>query len=299
MSRISIGRKSPLVNRLNATNAQKRITRRGTGRLYTKRSTTDKRLWFQLKMRRLTKSGILTRMDSGTRISIVVPAFNEEENLPVLLQEIEQMMAQHPARWEVLLVDDGSTDSTLEVMMDLKHKVPAVRVLALRKNHGLSAALDAGFRNATGDVIVSLDADLQNDPSDIPKLLEKLPEYDAVIGIRVRRKDNFVKRRSSRIANGIRDLLLQEKWRDTGCTLKAYKRSYLEKIKLFHGLHRFLPTLLLMENARILEVPVNHRERIHGQSKYHLWNRLTGPLRDLLAVRWMKQRHFTYDVEEK
>jgi dolichol-phosphate mannosyltransferase len=238
-------------------------------------------------------------MDPGTRISIVIPAFNEAENLPVLLQEIEQVMAQHPAQWEILLVDDGSTDNTLEVMMELKRKLQPVRVFALRKNHGLSAALDAGFRKATGDVIVSLDADLQNDPADIPKLLEMLPEYDVAIGIRVRRKDNFVKRISSRIANGIRDLLLQEKWQDTGCTLKAYKRDYLEKIKLFHGLHRFLPTLLLMEHARILEVPVNHRERIHGQSKYHLWNRLTGPLRDLLAVRWMKQRHFTYDVEEK
>ena len=238
-------------------------------------------------------------MDSATRISIVIPAFNEAENLPVLLREIEQVLAQHRAEWEVLLVDDGSTDNTLDVMMEMKNKYGVVRVLSLSKNHGLSAALDAGFRHATGDVIVSLDADLQNDPADIPKLLAGLPEYDVVIGIRVRRKDTFVKRISSRIANGIRDFLLREKWRDTGCTLKAYKRTYLEKIKLFNGLHRFLPTLLLMEKARILEVPVNHRERIHGLSKYHLWNRLTGPLRDLLAVRWMKQRHFHYHVEEK
>ena len=247
----------------------------------------------------ITGYDILTRMDAGTRISIVVPAFNEEENLPVLLQEIEAVMAQEPAHWEVLLIDDGSTDRTLAVMIELKNRYSFVRVLSLGKNHGLSAALDAGFRHATGDVIVSLDSDLQNDPGDIPKLLKGLPEYDVVIGIRVRRKDTFVKRISSRVANGIRDLLLREKWQDTGCTLKAFKRSSLEKIKLFHGLHRFLPTLLLMENARILEVPVNHRQRIHGQSKYHLWNRLTGPLRDLLAVRWMKQRHFHYHVEEK
>jgi dolichol-phosphate mannosyltransferase len=238
-------------------------------------------------------------MDPGIRISIVIPAYNEAENLPVLFREIDQMMAHHPAQWEVLLVDDGSTDETLDVMMKLKNSHRVVRVLSLGRNHGLSAALNAGFRHATGDVIVSLDSDLQNDPADIPQLLERIPEYDVVIGIRVRRKDSAVKRMSSRIANGIRDLLLREKWQDTGCTLKAYKRTYLEKIKLFHGLHRFLPTLLLLENARILEVPVNHRERIHGQSKYHLWNRLTGPLRDLLAVRWMKQRHFNYHVEEK
>ena len=238
-------------------------------------------------------------MDSATRISIVIPAFNEAENLPVLLREIEQVMAQQPAQWEVLLVNDGSTDNTLDVMMKLKQSYGVVRVLSLPQNHGLSAALDAGFRLATGDVIVSLDADLQNDPADIPKLLEGLPEYDVVIGVRVQRKDTFVKQISSRIANGIRDFMLHEKWQDTGCTLKAYKRSYLEKIKLFHGLHRFLPTLLLLEKARILEIPVNHRERMHGQSKYYLWNRLTGPLRDLLAVRWMKQHHFHYHVEEK
>jgi glycosyltransferase involved in cell wall biosynthesis len=237
-------------------------------------------------------------MDPDTRLSIVIPAFNEEENLPVLMKELNQAFAVPPKNWEVLLVNDGSTDRTLEVMLRLKNEHPFIRVFSLDRNHGLSAALDAGFRRTTGDVIVSLDADLQNDPADIPKLLEKIPEYDVVIGIRVKRKDNFVKRISSRIANGIRDFILQEKWQDTGCTLKAYKRSHLEKIKLFHGLHRFLPTLLLMEQARILEIPVHHRQRIYGKSKYHLWNRLTGPLRDLLAVRWMKQRHFSYTSKE-
>ncbi len=238
-------------------------------------------------------------MDPDTRLSIVIPAFNEEENLPVLMNEIQQAFPVPPHSWEVLLINDGSTDRTLEVMLELKGRHPFVRVLSLDRNHGLSAALDAGFHEITGDVVVSLDADLQNDPADIPRLLEKIPEYDVVIGIRVRRKDNFIKRVSSRIANGFRDFILQEKWQDTGCTLKAYKRSYLEKMKLFHGLHRFLPTLLSMENARILELPVNHRQRIHGKSKYHLWNRLIGPLRDLLAVRWMKQRHFSYRAEER
>jgi glycosyltransferase involved in cell wall biosynthesis len=237
-------------------------------------------------------------MDPNTPFSLVIPAYNEEENLPVLLQEIGEVFAATHAL-EIILVNDGSTDRTLEVMMQLKEKDRRVRVISLDRNSGLSAALDAGFRHAQGEVVVSMDADLQNDPHDIPRMLEKIPEYDVVIGIRARRRDDFVKRISSRIANGIRDAVLQEKWRDTGCTLKAYKRSSLQRIKLFTGLHRFLPTLLRMEQARILELEVNHRKRIHGQSKYYLWNRLIGPLRDLLAVRWMKQRHFSYRSEEK
>jgi dolichol-phosphate mannosyltransferase len=238
-------------------------------------------------------------MDRGTKFSLVVPAYNEEENLPVLLKEISDILPQLAGATEIILVNDGSTDRTLDVMMELKAKYDRVRVLSLDKNYGLSAALDAGFRQARGEIVVSLDSDLQNDPADIPKLINKIPEYDVVIGIRTRRNDPFMKRISSRIANGIRDFFLNEKWQDTGCTLKAYQRTYLEKVKLFTGLHRFLPTLLLMEQARILEIEVNHRKRIHGKSKYYLWNRLTGPLRDLFAVRWMKQRHFSYRIEEK
>ncbi|MCI0603761.1 glycosyltransferase family 2 protein [bacterium] len=237
-------------------------------------------------------------MDTGAKLSLVIPAYNEEENLPVLLKEISDAFPVRPKSWEVILINDGSTDRTEHVMLELKKQYPFVRVISLDRNYGLSTALDAGFRKATGEVVVSLDADLQNDPADIPKLLEKIPEYDVVIGIRVRRKDKFLKRISSRIANGIRDFTLKEKWQDTGCTLKAYKRPYIENLKLFHGLHRFLPTLLLMQNARILEMPVNHRQRIYGKSKYHLRNRLIGPFRDLLAVRWMKQRHFSYRMEE-
>lgn len=240
-------------------------------------------------------------MDERTSLSIVVPAYNEEENLPVLLREIDEVLSGFTERSEIILVNDGSTDRTMEVMMHLKEQYSRwrIRVLALNGNHGLSAALDAGFRNAKGEIVVSMDADLQNDPHDIPKLLQNLTEGDAVIGIRTRRQDSFVKKMSSRIANSIRDSVLKEKWRDTGCTLKAYKRTTLEKMKLFDGLHRFLPTLLRMEGARVIEVEVNHRPRVHGKSKYHLSNRLIGPLRDLFAVRWMKRRHFHYRVEEK
>jgi glycosyltransferase involved in cell wall biosynthesis len=240
-------------------------------------------------------------MEPGTSLSIVIPAYNEEENLPELMKEIRMTFANREKPSEVILVNDGSTDHTLEIMLQLKDEYTdfPIRVLTLDRNYGLSAALDAGFQNTKGDSIVSLDSDLQNDPADIPKLVEKLKEYDVVIGIRRRRQDSFVKKSSSKIANGIRDLALNESWKDTGCTLKAYRRSFLDRLKLFDGLHRFLPTLLKMEGARILEMEVNHRHRIHGKSKYHLWNRLIGPLRDLMAVRWMKRRHFRYHVEEK
>jgi glycosyltransferase involved in cell wall biosynthesis len=240
-------------------------------------------------------------MESGVTLSIVIPAYNEEENLPELMKEIQQTFANREKPSEVILVNDGSTDRTLEIMLQLKNESTdfPVRVLTMDRNHGLSAALDAGFHHAKGEWIVSLDSDLQNDPSDIPKLVEKLSEFDVVIGVRGKRQDSFVKKSSSKVANGIRDFVLNETWKDTGCTLKAYRKSFLENLKLFDGLHRFLPTLLKMEGARILEIEVNHRHRIHGKSKYHLWNRLTGPLRDLMAVRWMKQRHFQYHVEEK
>jgi glycosyltransferase involved in cell wall biosynthesis len=285
MSSISTGMKIPRVNRLIAMYKPSKITDRGTTKFYNIEFTRS--FWNTHPM------------EGDTKLSLVIPTYNEEENLPVLLKEISDITPQLPGTTEIILVNDGSTDRTLQVMLDLKTKYDRVRVISLDKNYGLSAALHAGFRAAGGEIIVSLDADLQNDPADIPKLLHKIPEYDVVIGIRKRRNDPFLKRISSRIANGIRDFFLNEKWQDTGCTLKAYKRSYLQNIKLFTGLHRFLPTLLMMEHARILEMEVNHRKRIYGKSKYYLWNRLTGPLRDLFAVRWMKQRHFSYRSEEK
>ena len=240
-------------------------------------------------------------MDSDIRFSIVIPAYNEEESLPILVEELHQVFQHYPKPAETILVNDGSTDQTLRIMLELKKKYYELSliVISLDGNYGLTAALDAGFRKAKENVIVSLDADLQNDPADIPRLLEKISDYDAVIGVRRKRMDSLVKKISSQIANKLRDLALNEKWADSGCTLKAYRKSYLEKIKLFNGLHRFLPTLLAMEKARILELEVNHRLRTHGKSKYGLWNRLIGPFRDLMVVRWMKHQYLSYNIEEK
>ncbi|RMG86780.1 MAG: glycosyltransferase [Candidatus Dadabacteria bacterium] len=173
-----------------------------------------------------------------------------------------------------------------------------VRIVALDRNWGLTAAMDAGFRAARGEVVVTLDTDLQNDPADIPRLLGHLDRADVVVGIRANRRDPFVKRVSSRIANAIRNRVTHDDIVDTGCSLKVYRKAFLDRLKLYTGLHRFLPTLLKLEGARVVQVPVNHRPRRYGKAKYHLWNRLVGPLLDLFAVRWMQKRHLGYRWEE-
>lgn len=235
-------------------------------------------------------------------VSIVLPIYNEEENVPILVERV--LAAVEPLRdryaFELLLVNDGSTDGSLAALRACREKFPAatLRIINLDRNWGLTAAMDAGFRHAAGEIAVTLDADLQNDPQDIPRMLAAIGPYDVVIGVRARRNDPLVKRVSSKIANFIRNTLTRENVRDTGCSLKAYKIGYLRKIKLFTGLHRFLPTLLKWEGARVLEVEVRHHPRLHGTAKYHLFNRLIGPFLDLLAVMWMRRRHLGYRTEE-
>ncbi|MBE0618852.1 MAG: glycosyltransferase family 2 protein [Proteobacteria bacterium] len=235
-------------------------------------------------------------------LSIVLPTYNEEDNLDPLVAELVAVLPELRRDWEVecVFVDDGSTDRTREKMLAAREQHPelGIRVVALDRNWGLTAAMEAGFRAARGEVVATLDTDLQNDPRDLPKLLTHLREADVAIGVRVNRRDTVVKRTSSKIANGIRNWATHEDIVDTGCSLKVYRKAYLDRIKLFTGLHRFLPTLLKLEGARVVQVPVNHRPRVHGEAKYHLWNRLIGPLMDLFAVRWMQRRHLGYRAEE-
>jgi glycosyltransferase involved in cell wall biosynthesis len=231
-------------------------------------------------------------------VSVVVPVYNERDNLAPLLDEIRAALAPTGRSFEVLFVDDGSTDGSGALLAGLRQSDPAVRVIALRRNAGQSAALDAGFHRARGRVLVTLDADLQNDPADIPRLLAALDGCDAVAGVRVRRRDPLVRRLSSRVANYVRNRLSDETIADTGCSLKAFRRDALDRLRPFDGMHRFLPTLLRMEGCRVTELPVGHRPRVHGTSKYGVGNRLVPSFVDLLAVRWMKRRRLRYEVKD-
>ena len=236
---------------------------------------------------------------SAPEVSIVVPVYNEEGSLPVLVEEIRAAMAAAATEYELLLVDDGSSDGSPAVLARLAAAEPRIRVLRLRRNSGQSAALAAGFAHARGEVVVTLDADLQNDPADIPRLLAALDGCDVVCGVRTARQDDWVRRLSSRIANGVRNRLTHESVTDVGCTLRACRAEHLRRIPVWKGMHRFLPTLLRMEGARVREVPVRHRARRYGQAKYGIGNRLWRGLADLLAVRWMQSRRIDRgNVEE-
>ncbi|OLE65897.1 MAG: glycosyltransferase [Acidobacteria bacterium 13_1_20CM_2_68_14] len=241
-------------------------------------------------------------MSGGTTrsvgLSLVIPVYNERDNLPVLHREITDVLKSFGDGYEILFVDDGSTDGSDTVLRGLRDADPRVRVVTFARNAGQSAAMDAGFRSARGDVVVTLDADLQNDPTDIPRLLEALKGTDAVVGVRRTREDNLVRRVSSRVANYVRNRLSDERITDTGCSLKAFRRAALQRLVLYDGLHRFLPTLLKMEGFRVMEVPVGHRPRRHGESKYGIGNRLLPSFMDLLAVRWMKRRKLRYEVKD-
>jgi glycosyltransferase involved in cell wall biosynthesis len=215
----------------------------------------------------------------------------------------QRVVATFAARsdWELVLVDDGSRDGTASVIRALATADPRVVGVFLQKNSGQSAALAAGIGQARGSVIATLDADLQNDPHDLPQLLERLggtEGYDAVVGYRLRRRDTFVRRASSRIANGIRNWLSRDDIRDTGCSLKVFRAEALRTIPWFDGMHRFLPTLLRYRGFRVLEVPVSHHPRHAGHSKYGIRNRAWRAFQDLLAVRWMRGRMIRASVLE-
>jgi glycosyltransferase involved in cell wall biosynthesis len=236
-----------------------------------------------------------------TELSLVLPVYNEEESLRPLHEEIRAAVAPLGRPWEVLYVDDGSTDGSAAVLAGLARRDPEVRVLRLRRNSGQTAAFDAGFQAARGEIIVTLDADGQNPPENIPKLLAAMEEgVDAAVGYRVGRADSAWRKIQSRIANGIRNRLSGESIRDTGCSLKAFRAEQLRAVPLFDGMHRFLPTLARLQGARrVVEVPVTHRPRERGVSKYGMWNRAFRSFVDLLAVRWMRKRHLDYEVDPR
>ncbi len=237
-------------------------------------------------------------MEAAPRLSIVVPFYNEADNVEPLHRETEAVVSELAGGVEFVYVDDGSADATRERLLGLAKRDPRIRVLRLEPNSGQSAALEVGFRAARGEVTVTLDGDLQNDPADIPRLLAELERFDVVNGVRVDRRDGFVRRLSSRIGNGFRNWATHEKVTDVGCSLRAMRTAHAKRVKLFRGMHRFLPTLLRMEGATVTEIPVSHRPRRHGTSKYGIGNRAFVGFVDVLAVRWMQSRARRYRVVE-
>ena len=238
--------------------------------------------------------------EQSVDISVLAPAYNERECLAELCQTLNQTLGSMNRSYEIIIVDDGSTDDSLAILRGLKGQIRALRVLAMSKRSGQTAAMEAGFLAARGKYVVTIDADLQNDPADIPAMIEVLDadKADMVTGYRHKRQDNLLRKISTRIANGVRNWLLQETIADSACALKAYKREIIPKLKLFNSLHRFLTTIARMNGFRVLEIPVNHRPRTRGKAKYGLWNRVFQSLRAAFAVRWMQRHILLYDVKE-
>jgi glycosyltransferase involved in cell wall biosynthesis len=231
-------------------------------------------------------------MSAGSPLlSIIVPLFNEEENVPILQGELAAALAG--LDYEIIFVDDGSSDQTLKQIAP----GPQVRILSFEKNAGQSAAMYAGLHAARGAICVLIDGDLQNDPADIPRLVTEIERgADLVCGYRAQRKDTLAKRITSRVANFIRSRFTKDGVRDTGCTLKAMRRECIGALVPFKGMHRFIPALVKGAGFRLVEIPVNHRPRKFGESKYGLGNRAIRATRDMFGVRWLLSRRLTYKV---
>jgi dolichol-phosphate mannosyltransferase len=233
----------------------------------------------------------MTQRTSSPRVSVIVPLFNEEQNISILQSELRAALAglDH----EIIFVDDGSSDCTVEQIQT----APNIRVIRFENNTGQSAAIYAGLQTARGATAVLIDGDLQNDPADIPRLLTEIARgADLVCAYRTRRKDTLVKRLTSRIANAVRSRFTKDGVRDTGCTLKAMRRECVSELVPFKGMHRFIPALIKGAGYRLVEIPVNHRPRRFGQSKYGLGNRALRATIDMFGVRWLIARRLNYKI---
>jgi dolichol-phosphate mannosyltransferase len=235
-------------------------------------------------------------------LSLVIPCYNEEGNLRPLIAAIHEAADSLGVPYEVVITDDCSKDKSWEILKGLAASDKRIRIQRFAYNRGESAASWAGLKAARGQYLVTLDADLQNDPKDLPKFLEALKQFDCVCGTRVESRgkgDNFVRIASSRIANWVRNKLSGERISDAGCTYRAFKRECIENLKFFKGMHRFLTTLFKIEGFTVTEIPVTNNPRFAGQSHYGVWNRLFASFYDLLAVRRMKKRMFRYQIAER
>jgi dolichol-phosphate mannosyltransferase len=236
----------------------------------------------------------MTEAANSPTVSVVVPLFNEEENVPILQSELRAALSglDH----EIVFVDDGSVDRTVEQI----ETAPNIRVIRFEKNTGQSAAIYAGLQAARGATAVLIDGDLQNDPADIPRLLAEIARgADVVCGYRLKRKDTVLKRLTSRVANAVRSRFTKDGVRDTGCTLKAMRRECVSALVPFKGMHRFIPALIKGAGYRLVEIPVNHRPRRFGESKYGLGNRALRATIDMFGVRWLLARRLNHKIRER
>ncbi len=234
------------------------------------------------------------------QVSVVIPCYNEAENIPLLADKVVKAFAGLPEwSYECIFVDDGSTDGTRGQLNQLQAVDPCMRGLHLTRNMGQSAALVAGMREAQGEYILTLDGDLQNDPADFPRFLELLQEYDCVCGYRAARKDTWVRRGSSKIANVVREWVLHDGIRDSGCGSKGFRKCCVQYIVPFNGVHRFFAVLIRNAGLSIVECPVAHHPRRHGVSKYGISNRLWRGLFDLVGVLWLRKRYVHPMIEGK
>ncbi len=228
--------------------------------------------------------------------TMIVPIYNEEENISRLEEKLRSFLPHSHYKTAVLFVNDGSTDKSGAHIQEMCARNSDFFYLHLHKNGGLSAALKAGFDNCCSEYVGYMDADMQTDVEDFNLLLPHLSTYAFVTGIRANRKDSYFKNLQSKIANSYRRMMTGDGVTDTGCPLKVMHTSYARRIPMFKGMHRFLPALILLQNGTIQQIPVRHYPRLAGKSKYHLWNRLTGPFIDCFAYRWMKKRTINYQI---
>lgn len=233
------------------------------------------------------------------QFTIIVPVYNEEENLLRVEKELLTYIKTAALKTSILFVNDGSKDKSQTLIEDICSRNESFHFISFAENLGLSAALKAGIDHIESAIIGYIDSDLQTNPQDFDLLLEHLGEYDLVTGARLDRQDRFVKKISSKIANSFRRMFTQDGMDDTSCPLKVVKADYAKRIPMFKGLHRFLPAMILLQNGKVLQVPIRHFPRTAGKANYGVWNRLFGPLTDCFAYLWMRRKYINYEINKK
>lgn len=250
-----------------------------------------------------TETGNSLTNGAGTRfahqsLTVIIPLYNEAECLPKLVEQLNAFLAVSPIQTIVLFINDGSTDNSQQLIESITARDTRYHYLKLLSNQGLSSAIKAGIDHSKTTLVGYIDADLQTSPMDFLLLLDHIPQFDLAMGIRVNRNDGLVKRISSKVANTVRRLLINDGIVDTGCPLKIMKTEFAKAIPFFTGMHRFLPALIQLHGGTVKQIPVQHFPRYAGKAKYNLGNRLVKPFFDALAFRWMKKRYIHYQIEK-